>query len=351
MNCAKNKVFFLISDQLGGAEQLFFQLVKNDPASSQVCFFKSKSNAVWDREGVAVHYCDGNIVKFIRFCLSKKFDVIFSTHLMLNAFLGFLRWLGVLKTGKLVCRESTSVFGRYRGVKLVKYEMAYRLGYKKIDLLITQSDLMKDTLLQNVPYLLKRTKVVTIPNLFVLPDEQLLKEDIQLEENAIIGAGRLIPEKGFDILIAAFAGIVKKYPKMNLVILGEGSERQKLEDLIQQLRLSDSVHLLGFVNNVYPYFRKAKACVVSSRKEGFPNVLLQMMSQNDRVLSTLCAGGIDKIQGVETCLPNCVEDLHKTLKKTISKSITNERILFDKELQSRSIEVYVNLIGKNLGEI
>ncbi|MBS9767576.1 MAG: glycosyltransferase [Flavobacteriaceae bacterium] len=343
------KTYFLISDQLGGAEQLLFQLAKNDLGNSQVCFFKSKSTDVWENENIKIDYCDGSITDFIKFCSKEKFDIVFSTQLMINAFLGFVRVLGVLKTNKLVCRESTSVFGRYSGRKLFKYKIAYWLGYRRIDLLITQSDLMKEILLQNVPYLSNRMQIETIPNLFTLPNDEILNEDIEVKENAIVGAGRLIPEKGFDILIEVFADIVKKYPEMNLVILGEGAERDKLESLIKGLDLSERVHLLGFVKNVYPYFRQAKVCVVSSRKEGFPNVLLQMMSQNERVVSTLCAGGIDKIKGVEICKANDKNELYKAIENTISKSITNERLLFDKELENRSIDVFIRSINEKLG--
>ncbi|MDP8079228.1 glycosyltransferase [Phocoenobacter skyensis] len=344
------KTYFLISDQLGGAEQLLFQLAKNDLNNSKVCFFKSKSTDVWENESIKTYYCNNSITNFIKFCSKEKFDVVFSTHLMINALLGFLRALGILKTSKLVCRESTSVFDRYSGRKLLKYKIAYWLGYRKIDLLITQSDLMKEILLQNIPYLSNRMQVGTIPNLFTLPSDEILNEDIEVKENVIVGAGRLIPEKGFDILIEVFAELVKKYPKMNLVILGEGDEREKLEGLIKELDLFESVHLLGFVKNVYPYFRQAKVCVVSSRKEGFPNVLLQMMLQNERVVSTRCAGGIDKIKGVEICKANDKNELYSAIEHTISKSITNERLLFDKELEKRSIDVFIHSINKKLGK-
>ncbi len=332
--------YFSISDSLGGAEQVMLQLAKVDIGNSQVCFFKSKTTDIWEQAGIKTYYCNGSFIEFLKFCRNLSVQQVFSTHLMINSFLGILRTLKILKVEKLVCRESTSVFGRYNGMKLLKYKIAYWLGYRNIDLLITQSDMMKDVLLQNVPYLNNRTEVQTIPNLFVFPEVELVNEKVEIPSDSLVLAGRLIPEKGFDIMIDVFSELLKEFPQMNLVILGEGEQRQRLEQQITELQLNDKVHLLGFVKNVYPYFRQAKVCVVSSRKEGFPNVLLQMMSQNERVVSTLCAGGIDKIKDVEICQPNDKQDLYNAIKRTIQKPLQSERFNFDRELQSRSVESF-----------
>src|SRR5690606_20880375 len=117
----------------------------------------------------------------------------------------------------------------------------------------------------------------------------------QLPNNFIVTAGRLIHEKGYDILINAFAELKEKYPDLKLIILGYGDLKQELIYLATSLNIEQDVIFWGFVENVYPFFKKAKACVISSRVEGFPNVLLQMMSQNSNVVSTTCAGGIDTI--------------------------------------------------------
>jgi len=164
-----------------------------------------------------------------------------------------------------------------------------------------------------------------------------------LNGGTIVSAGRLIREKGFDILISAFAEIIKEIPSLNLMILGEGSERKKLEKLINELDIKDKVILKGHVKNVYPYFKLANVCVVSSIREGFPNVLLQMMSQNDKVVSTDCAGGILEIQGVFVVAPDNVKELVGGIKKALNYSSEN-RALFDKELQNRSIDSFIQKI-------
>ena len=114
----------------------------------------------------------------------------------------------------------------------------------------------------------------------------------------ICAAGRLIPIKGFSLLINAFKPIVEKRKDLKLVILGEGPERDNLQKQIHQLGLEGSVILMGHVANPYVYFKYAKVCVVSSIEEGFPNTLLQMIALNTLVVSTLCAGGIAEIPSI-----------------------------------------------------
>ena len=86
------------------------------------------------------------------------------------------------------------------------------------------------------------------------------------------------------------------------------------------------------------YFKFAKVCVMSSRIEGFPNVLLEMMSQNTNIISTICAGDIDKLEGVSLVEVNDVSGLVESLKFILESDTSHNRVLFDKELKSRNIE-------------
>ena len=84
---------------------------------------------------------------------------------------------------------------------------------------------------------------------------------------------------------------VRKINDIELVILGEGEERDNLLSLIKNLRLENKVHLLGFVHNPYVFFRNAEIFVLSSRWEGLPTVLIEAMCCGTQVISTDCPGG------------------------------------------------------------
>ncbi|MGJ7029775.1 glycosyltransferase [Niabella hirudinis] len=348
---SNNIAIFSTTDSLGGAEQVLYKIAKfyseQEANAIKIIFFKPKTTQYWQENlnrDVEIIYINNKFGKLISYLKKNKFEIVFSSHLMLNALLGILRNLKILKTKRLVGRESTTIFGRYSGVKLLQYRLAYWLGYRKLDLVITQTDTMRAQLLKALPYLKKRTKVETIKNPFTYPEKKETQETIDITGEFIVSAGRLIPEKGFTILISAFKKLSDDYPTLKLVILGEGILRQKLETQIKALKLEETVILKGHANNVYPYFRRAKLCVVSSIREGFPNVLLQMMSQNQKVASTKCAGDIDQISGLYLAEINNVESLYSAIKGGLTSNDSHKKQLFDTELDSHSIKAFIKKI-------
>jgi glycosyltransferase involved in cell wall biosynthesis len=125
---------------------------------------------------------------------------------------------------------------------------------------------------------------------------QLSKEDVEeawfnpTEDDIVLAAGRLHPQKDFKTLIQAFD---KVYSELDckLVILGEGDQRSDLEELIHKLDLEEDVHLPGRVNNPYKYMRQASVFVLSSRWEGFGNVIVESLACGCPVVSTDCPSG------------------------------------------------------------
>ena len=106
----------------------------------------------------------------------------------------------------------------------------------------------------------------------------------------VLGVGRLTAQKDFSTLIHAFAR-VRAGREARLMILGDGNRRQELEALIKRLGLVNCVSLPGFVTNPYAYARRAALFVLSSRWEGFGNVLVEAMACGTPVVSTDCPSG------------------------------------------------------------
>lgn len=272
------------------------------------------------------------------------FDYSFSSIATNNGLVGLMCRLGILKINNVIGRESTLIFRRFKGSQLWYNKLMYRLGYPAVNTVICQTDYMRQDLLGELPWLTKRSKVVVIPNpVDIKAMKAMAAEQIDTipYEPYIVACGRLHPVKAYDLLLIAFSKVKQKYPNLKLVILGEGAEREKLKKQSMELDIEQSVHLLGEVPNVYPYFKNAELCAVTSHIEGFPNVLLQMMSQNDRVVSTTCAGGIENIKGLITCKPSDVDALTEALLKGLQVDVSGNWELFEMELQSRSIDKFV----------
>lgn len=177
-----------------------------------------------------------------------------------------------------------------------------RHSYDKADRLVVQTALI---LSRFSPSIQSRGRVIPNP---VLPpgttaEKHLPKPDVR----SLVSVGRLNHQKGFDILLEAFAKVRARHPSWVLTIVGEGSMRQDLESLRDDLGLSNSVELVGKVNNPQGYLRQAELFVMASRFEGFPNALCEAMACGVPVISTDCPTGPSEIirNGVDGILvPN-----------------------------------------------
>ena len=110
----------------------------------------------------------------------------------------------------------------------------------------------------------------------------------------IIAVGRLEKQKGFEILLNAYARDIAS-TGVQLVILGEGTHRQDLEALAVKLDISKLVHLPGFVENPWAYIAQADLFVLSSLWEGFGHVVIEAMACRTPVVVTDCDFGPSEI--------------------------------------------------------
>jgi glycosyltransferase involved in cell wall biosynthesis len=117
-------------------------------------------------------------------------------------------------------------------------------------------------------------------------------EQIFFKERApvILSVGRLVPQKGFDILLIAFRDIIKEMDA-RLIILGEGPEKESLSRLVNDLAITEKVSFSGFQKNPYKFMSRADIFVLPSRYEGLPMVILEAMACDTPVVATDCKSG------------------------------------------------------------
>jgi glycosyltransferase involved in cell wall biosynthesis len=110
------------------------------------------------------------------------------------------------------------------------------------------------------------------------------------EPPVVLAVGRLHHQKGFDVLLDAFATVVTRKP-CRLIVLGEGGQREALEQQAQRLGIAEQVQFTGFVKNPYAYMHHAALFVLSSRWEGLPGALIEAMACGCAVVATDCPSG------------------------------------------------------------
>ena len=145
-------------------------------------------------------------------------------------------------------------------------------------------------------------KIVVIQNgvdpeeLSRLADESAeLPKELNTDFPTVVFVGRLIHRKGVDILLRAFSMVIETGKKVNLLIVGEGEEFEKYEELKKKLNIEPFVFFVGEKQNPFPYIKYGDIFVMPSRSEGFPNVLLEAMALKKAVIASDCKTGPNEI--------------------------------------------------------
>jgi len=208
---------------------------------------------------------------------------------------------------KFIARETIIVSEKLSRGKFQKlWKLLHRIFYPTFDKIICQSeDMMKD--MSHILGSEKKLVLINNPvdclriqNLSRLYDQSVEEYYNNKTYTYLIAAGRLIEQKGFEMLIEAIASTDN--PKIRLAILGHGPLEEKLLSLIEHYKLQDQVTLLGYKKNPYIWISRADAFVLSSYYEGFPNVVLEALSCSTPVISTPAPGGTKEIlESIEGC--------------------------------------------------
>ena len=152
---------------------------------------------------------------------------------------------------------------------------------------------------------------------------------VQREQLVIGSIGRLADEKGFDLLIESFCRLLDDGIDAQLVIAGEGPEEAALREQIVRSGKQDRIRLLGFRKDTRGFFEGLDAFVLSSHREGLPNVLLEAMAVGVPVIATR-VGGVERViqDNINGLLisSGSAEEIHTALKRIVTSKRDREAL-------------------------
>lgn len=178
-----------------------------------------------------------------------------------------------------------------------------RLTYPRAARVVALTRGTADWLAQHVPG--SRLAVIPNPVHFPLPRAEPILTPVSGDDRKrLLAVGRLHADKGFDLLIQAYAPLAASHPDWDLVILGEGDERPALEAQVRAAGLASRIFMPGRAGNVGDWYESADLYVLTSRFEGLSNTLLESMASGLAAVSFDCDTGPREIvrEGVDGVL-------------------------------------------------
>jgi GalNAc-alpha-(1->4)-GalNAc-alpha-(1->3)-diNAcBac-PP-undecaprenol alpha-1,4-N-acetyl-D-galactosaminyltransferase len=194
---------------------------------------------------------------------------------------------------------------------------------------------------------------IPIPNMV---DQLSLPPGVDPNKKWITSMGRLTYQKGFDLLLTAFQTVANQYPDWQLLILGEGELKHDLENLRDQLRLSEQVVFTGAISPPFSILQNSDLFVMSSRFEGFPMAHGEALACGLPTIATDCSGVGELIRdGVDGILvPNGdVTALASTMNRLMSDEVERNRLatLAPEVIERFSLDKFLDCWEKLINEV
>lgn len=256
--------------------------------------------------------------RLVRALARKRYAFVMSTHAHLNAAASAARRAGILRTDRLVTRESTMVFERDFGWTSPLIRSLVRL-YGAQDAIVCQTTRMAETLgVHTGGRLADRT--VRIPNPIELRPEPVRAHPGVAPR--IAWCGRICAQKAPERALAVLAALRRDGLDATMVMMGDGELRGSMEALAATLDIVEHVEFTGRISRPVERMRECDIGLMTSNLEGFPNVLLEMLAAGiPRVVTTDCAGDLDLVPGTTVVSSRDVDHLAQAVRTALDEPL------------------------------
>jgi len=182
----------------------------------------------------------------------------------------------------------------------MRHLLSYKLAKRKMDVVVGVSDAIRNQVIEERG--VEQEKAVTIHYGIDLQkyylSNKLKRADISVAKNDLVlgTVARYTDQKGHKYLISAAPDIIKTFPNVHFVFVGDGPNRSDMEAQIKQLGLQNHFHLLGFRTDVVDLLNLFDVFVLPSLYEGLPNVVLEAMACHKPVIATGVDGTVEAVE-------------------------------------------------------
>lgn len=175
--------------------------------------------------------------------------------------------------------------------------------------------------------------------------------DIYFNKNELnfVTVARLVPQKAIDRLIRIHSKLIKENLLHNFYVIGDGPEKEKLEQMVKNYEVTDTFHLLGKKENPYPYIKNADYFCLLSNFEGYGMVLeeAKILGKTIIITDTAAREAVEKYED-SIIIENDEEKIYEKLKNILKdnkqkNNQTKEKTTFD---NSSIIDKIVKLVGE-----
>lgn len=306
------KILFLFDSlECGGAEQALYDLLRlMDKRQFEVAIFVLKAGGVWEekfrKEGVRILNADasstcGGLLQKLRLrcarkyngkgllkaALKEKFDLVVSYMMWEQLATGFVSGVPA------VCWFHWDVESNKAFRWIVNENRKLMMKYDRICCVSKAGQ-------ESLKSLIRRPVELHYNPIDSQRICKMAKEHRELPETPYTCAvGRMVPEKGFVRLVYVHKRLLEAGAHHNLVIVGDGPERENIENAIKETGTENSVILVGYQSNPYPYMKNSRFLVCSSFTEALPVISMEALSLGIPIVSAVPS--IEEVFGEENC--------------------------------------------------
>lgn len=204
----------------------------------------------------------------------------------------------------------------------------------RFDKILVISNKLEEEMLKLTSHEKERNTVVKIYNPIdrndTLQKANAAIDDMPFKDSELplfVSVGTVYPQKGYDRLLHVHKKLWDEGFHHNIVIIGDGYDFENIYSMISKLNIGESVKMLGYRGNPYPYVQQSDFYIMSSRHEGFPTIIAEALLLEKPVCATDISGIKDLLQdgklGIIT--PNSEEGIYEGMKKFITEKHLSQK--------------------------